>query len=109
MNQEIKWNDDVLTVQGHLDDLARWFRNDLAPGTSAWQRRDGFIKAIVFVCPCGCGGVVSIPVASVPEPSLGCVWMWDGNELYPTLSPSILRLDNCGWHGNLTKGIFTPC
>lgn len=35
-------------------------------------------------------------------------WVWDGNEKEPTITPSILVVNGCGWHGYLTKGEFTP-
>jgi hypothetical protein len=108
MNPVIQWNNDLLNIEGHLDDQAKWFRKDLAPGTAAWNRgTDNKIVDITFVCPCGCGEVVSnIPVT--PGFS-SCYWKWDNNETQPTLTPSIRRLDGCKWHGYLTKGIFTQC
>ncbi len=35
------------------------------------------------------------------------VWCWDGNELQPTLTPSILAPHQ--WHGYLTAGKLVSC
>ena len=46
-----------------------------------------------------------------PEPSNEPSWLWDGNEDYPTLTPSI----GCGpknekdWHGYMTAGRLKAC
>lgn len=103
----ITWNDDVNKVEGHLDDLAKWQRPDLAPGSACWvDGMDGQIACLRFVCPCGCGGMGTVPV----RPGYGgACWTWDGNKELPTLTPSILRLSDCRWHGFLTKGVFVSC
>lgn len=36
----------------------------------------------------------------------GHVRAWDGDEDYPTLTPSIWVNDRKGWHGFLTKGVL---
>lgn len=56
-----------------------------------------------FICPCGCRGVSCIPVF---QPGEGGIkgWEWDGHGFEPTLSPSILRSGDCGWHGYLRGG-----
>ena len=108
MSVPISWNADVKQVEGHQDDQARWLRKDLAPGTAAWMEgTDGEISSLVFVCPCGCGEICSIPV----RVGYGTFWKWDGNRELPTLTPSILRVSpySCGWHGFLTAGQFTSC
>lgn len=35
------------------------------------------------------------------------VWGWDGNEIFPTLQPSILIIGQ--WHGYLDSGQFRSC
>lgn len=35
------------------------------------------------------------------------VWKWDGNELQPTLTPSLLVANS--WHGYLTAGRLVSC
>jgi len=43
------------------------------------------------------------------EPANG-VHGWDGNKVEPTITPSIgcASRKGCSWHGNITKGDFTP-
>jgi len=86
-----------------------WRRKDLAPGAAWWLQHMGEptnkISHLYFVCPCGCGDVLGIPVTQRLEGFSGC-WKWDGNEGHPTLTPSVSRLVGCKWHGHLTKGIF---
>lgn len=106
MEIPITWNDDVGVVEGHLDDNAKWQRPDLAPGSATWIRREGQVRDICYVCPCGCHEVVTIPVWAEPG---NCVWQWDGNLTTPTLTPSIRRLNGCQWHGFITKGAFVTC
>ena len=106
MEVPIIWNDDVNTVEGHLDDLAKWTRPDLAPGSACWVNNLAGDRAILrFVCPCGCGGLGTVPIL----PGYGAQWQWDGNTEKPTLTPSILRLSDCHWHGYLTNGVFVQC
>jgi hypothetical protein len=63
-----------------------------------------------FTCP-GCGRFGGIGIcygANVPN-----AWLLvEGNKNDPTtwtLSPSIRCVGCCGWHGYLTKGVFTSC
>jgi len=107
---KIIWNDDVLKLEGYLDESAHWIRPDLAPGTAAWYRREnGHICHITFICPCGCSSVYQLPVSRTENSGN---WQWDGNEVEPTLTPSILLCaaehipNHREWHGHLTKGEF---
>lgn len=36
------------------------------------------------------------------------LWGWDGNEIEPTITPSIGCDWRCGWHGHITKGELIP-
>lgn len=73
------------------------------------------IAGLLFGCPCGCGQMMSVPFRdeSGKRPS----WEWDGNQVSPSLSPSILikQLDSSAqqigehWHGYLTDGDFRSC
>lgn len=58
-----------------------------------------------FNCPCGCGYESCIPIhrAGTPKRWSEC-WEWDGNVEQPTLSPSILALYGCRFHGHLRAG-----
>lgn len=53
---------------------------------------------IVFVCPCGCGQMRSVPVAGQRG------WTWNGDKNNPTITPSIQVVGECGFHGFLTNG-----
>ena len=75
---------------------------DMAPGSARWAVFDDGSRALLFVCPCGCGIVDQI---NVNKPG---GWNWDGDEWHPTLTPSINRDRTCKWHGHLTKGVFVP-
>jgi hypothetical protein len=59
-------------------------------------------RTIIFICPCGCGQVLNLPIK--PVGSSGPGWEWNGHEEQPTLTPSIARQDGCHWHGFLTNG-----
>lgn len=76
-------------------------------GTSAWVKdAQGKIVIIRFVCPCGCSDVCSVPI----DPSFDKqAWNFNGNYVQPTLTPSILRLSGCKWHGFLTNGEWITC
>lgn len=64
-------------------------------------------NSIVYACPCGCGQLISLPIATGPKQDR--YWSWDGNRESPTLQPSIRRLDGCHFHGFLTAGVWTFC
>lgn len=78
------------------------FENEGIPG--AYQFTDEDPPYIIFVCPCGCGQVLNIPVMKGPK--VDGAWQWDGNRDVPTLHPSIKRLDGCKWHGWLRNGVW---
>lgn len=69
------------------------------PASAQWDEEH---KHLLFMCPCGCGAFVRLPV----NHSNG--WNWNGNLEKPTLTPSILQV-NCKWHGFLTDGVFVEC
>lgn len=78
-----------------------------------WPERSGEYKIvgdsdIVFCCPCGCGTVVSLPIGTNSLDKRK-PWGWNGNKEKPTLTPSILFLSGCKWHGFLTDGVFRSC
>jgi Family of unknown function (DUF6527) len=56
---------------------------------------------LTFICPCG--------KCYITLPLNGGGWTWDGNREYPTISPSIRRMDRCHWHGYLKAGVWEPC
>lgn len=64
-----------------------------------------------FKCPCGCKERSAIPVAREGESarSAGDPWVWNGDEVRPTLSPSLLQRFACKWHGHLVSGMWSAC
>lgn len=58
-----------------------------------------------FVCPCGCRREGWLPFKPERSPS----WEWDGSVEKPTLSPSVLQVGGCRWHGWLRAGVWEPC
>lgn len=90
-------SDDAQFVDGRL------MRPDLPPGSAEWSTGlDDRIASLTFVCPCGCGCVGAVTVRA----GYGKAWQWNGDEVRPTLTPSILKTSPCRWHGYLTDGIF---
>ena len=61
---------------------------------------------ILCNCPCGCGSMMNLPIATGEKPEHK--WQWDGNREHPTLAPSIRDMNGCRWHGHLQNGIWTP-
>jgi hypothetical protein len=68
---------------------------------------------VTFDCPCGCGKKRFVPfdVAIGPGPNIyaersgGHTWHREGNTFETlTLTPSILVIGECGWHGFITNG-----
>lgn len=68
---------------------------------------------IIFDCPCGCDDPLCIPV----DPPLDGTpmrhargWKRTGDDFATmTLTPSILRMDGCKWHGFITNGEIITC
>jgi len=73
-------------------------RTDLPPGSAAWAYQGDEIQSLLFICPCGGARIRSVPVRGDRK------WDWNGNETLPTLTPSILIVGECRWHGYLTNG-----
>lgn len=75
-------------------------RTDLAPGSAQWSHQYDALgySSLLFICPCGCSRIRSVPVKGDKK------WNWDGVVDLPTLTPSILIIGECGWHGYLTNG-----
>ena len=98
--------------EGITHDEKGLFNRKAAPGTAWWSSLEGHERpktGIWFTCPCGCGNVIHLPVKLGFSSGPG-EWSWDGNEVHPTLNPSILRLPpSCGWHGWLRNGVWITC
>jgi len=65
---------------------------------------------VSFDCPCGCGTRCFVPFSNPIDGGIdyaggGPAWNRTGETFEDmTLTPSILRLHGCGWHGFLTNG-----
>ena len=69
---------------------------------------DGDFYGLIYVCPCGCGELRSVPICRGATTRANH-WWWDGDTERPTLEPSILHLDKCRWHGWLRNGEWVSC
>ncbi len=83
---------------------------DAAAGSWKWTGSLGVegVHGLLYICPCGCGALAHLNLRT-PANSERPAWEWDGNELEPTLKPSIHRrkdLGGCGWHGFLRAGVW---
>lgn len=68
-------------------------------------RREGV--GVGFDCPCGCGEAIFVPFANPLDggPAIQRGWVRTGETMETlTLTPSILRLSGCRWHGWVTRG-----
>lgn len=94
------------TVRGQLVDNMEG--HQAAGDFSYAVDRSGQIVALLYVCPCGCGkpGAVRFGTPGNPDDPR---WIWDLNRAEPTLTPSIRRRTDCGWHGHLVKGEWKGC
>lgn len=64
-------------------------------------------KSLLYICPCGCGELRSIPIREGVK--VERAWEWNGNLTVPTVKPSIRHLSGCRWHGFLENGMWNPC
>lgn len=81
----------------------RFVRPDLPPGSARLSESASGQPFLTFTCPCGCGMVGCLPLCPMPKEK---GWQWDGDRVFPTLTPSILKTSACRWHGLLTKGVW---
>lgn len=70
---------------------------------------------VLFECPCGtCGTEIYIPFTNPldggePVNDGHATWLREGENFETmTLSPSILRIGGCGWHGFVRNGEIVP-
>lgn len=77
------------------------FKSELPAGSFQWsfaENETAKPHGIIFICPCGCKEIRSVPVSG-PR-----AWFFNGNLEAPTLTPSIQVIGECKWHGWLTNG-----
>jgi hypothetical protein len=104
--QHASWVKIAFTDQDIIDwdstkDVLR-VKAGVAPGTAKWSTgQDGQIAVLHYACPCGCGDCGSVPVKVGYG---GPHWVWSGDLVNPTLTPSIQKTTGCRWHGYLTNG-----
>ena len=60
--------------------------------------------AALFLCPCGCGGEVSLPLTN-GHPA----WKFNGDLAAPTFSPSVLWTCGCKSHFFIRRGRVEWC
>lgn len=75
--------------------------DNVPPGAGKFWGNDG-VEGLNFQCPCGCGSVLGVSFGPGR-------WSWNGSRERPTVTPSILHMDGCRWHGYLTDGEFREC
>lgn len=87
-----------------------FFRDDMQAGSASYlsDSENNSHSSLIYICPCGCGNVSSIPIATEQKDERRA-WLWDGNIFNPSLIPSIQKTSPCHWHGYLTNGIFRSC
>lgn len=74
-----------------------------------WSYAEGEAPAgLNFVCPCGCKAVLGVRFTN-RSGEIGATWSWNGDREKPTVTPSILHMAGCRWHGYLTDGVFQEC
>ena len=60
-------------------------------------------------------GIIALPIfnpADFPTPPANAEkvpWVWNGDKVKPTLTPSIFVNPPSGWHGFLTDGVLKRC
>jgi hypothetical protein len=100
---QITWVTDLLDYSLWADgpNKVGFCRPDLPDGAAQWDTTK-VDRGLAYVCPCGCKEWRRVPVEGQRK------WNWDGDELAPTLTPSILHIsrseERCHWHGFLTAG-----
>lgn len=81
----------------------------LSKQPGAWRfARNGERTYMWFNCPCGCAyeGVIRVRTKGEETPE-ETSYKWDGDEIHPTLTPSLRRATPCKFHGHLQKGIWS--
>lgn len=104
-----------ITWVSHLKDFDRFpwrdtggfYCPDDPDGAAMWEVRDGYVRQLIYVCPCGCKDWRAIPIKPHGGPH---GWQWDENPEKPSIVPSIQHIPTprrrCAWHGYITKGEF---
>lgn len=76
---------------------------DLLPGYFFYSKE---YKCVKFLCPCGCGIEVYLPVMDFgPEKEQDRVWRFRIDPNGPTLSPSIQQTGHCQSHYHIDNGL----
>jgi Family of unknown function (DUF6527) len=107
MKANIQFVERLLADAIYETEFGCFMRRDLPDGAAQWSVCDGEIHSLLFVCPCGCKKVRTVPVKMQPNPAHA--WWWDGQKESPTLKPSIQIVGECQWHGWLTAGEWRQC
>ncbi|NOS70057.1 MAG: hypothetical protein HOP33_09010 [Verrucomicrobia bacterium] len=91
----------ITFVESVFEGMNDEFKNPTLPdGAAQWSRNEeGVLQGLIYICPCGCKEVSSVPVAPALQG-----WGFNGHLEQPTLTPSIFKKGGCKWHGYLTDG-----
>lgn len=71
------------------------------------NERDGNMRMLHFLCPCGCCALCGIRIRDDGQNIEGA-WGWNVDWDKPTTTPSI-NINHGHWHGYLTDGVFRSC
>lgn len=89
----------------------RWTKTTRPPAGAVWfvdKPARGKHKAIHTMCPCGCGSAAILRIYTAdepaPPPDQHPAWLWNGDKLKPTLTPSVHHIGH--WHGYLRDGVW---
>lgn len=87
----------------YLEEPPTPYNKKLPPGSCTWScDMNGETSNLLFTCPCGCGKIGGLTIDRIGIHG----WVWNGDRINPTLTPSILQTNGCWWHGYLTNGEF---
>lgn len=79
------------------------YNKTLPPGSAKFLVDSSGVEChLMFTCPCGCGKMGGL---TIDRPGTHG-WVWNGDRVNPTFTPSILQTNGCRWHGYLTNGEF---
>lgn len=99
-----------MTKAVHIEDKAEFRRQRLTGSYRFAVEPPSGRTYFWHYCPCGCGDLRALPVATGEKQPKS--WQWNGDKEKPTLSPSIYHYDiqnQPHWHGFLTDGEWRKC
>lgn len=74
------------------------------------RQLDGSPRLVDFICPCGCGTRVRLPICLPVEQRRTPCWKLTIDEYgRPSLEPAVHELDKCRSHYKITNGDVIDC